>query len=377
MRIIQRTGLIILSGLAIAACSRAPRPALEIGKITSGSQLDSGLTLRRLADGVYAAIRNEPQGFINESNSLFIIGDRDVIVVDAQSSSARTRETLAALRRITTKPVRTLVHTHWHDDHVVGSEVYRAAFPDLEIIGHPANSEDMATMGVQFRKGVAGRAGTIEYLRSLAQKHQSFLGGPSDAEEDRSHMLSAWLTDEYSNGSPDFRPLTPTRTVADSLIIMQGARRIEIRYLGMGHTRGDLVVYLPREGVLATGDLLMSPVQFIGSTSFPQDFIQTEQRVKELLPRLVVPGHGRLMTGREADAQSGIIIRTLRALVDQADSAVSHGETLEQAAKHLDLTESRREMAGASRLRQGLFSYYVADAGFKRAFEIATERRRR
>jgi cyclase len=369
-------GLVVLAG-AVAACSHPAQTTADIRGITSAPRADSGFTVRKLADGIYAAVRNEPQGFINESNSLFIIGDRDVIVVDAQSSSTRTRETLAALRQVTTKPVRTLIHTHWHDDHVVGSEVYRDAFPGLEIIGHSANAEDMATMGVQFRKGVAGRAGTIDYLRGLAQKHQSFLGGPSDAEEDRSHMLSAWLTDEYSNASPDFRPLTPTRTVADSLILSQGKRRIEVRFLGKGHTRGDLVVYLPGEGILATGDLLMWPVQFIGSTSFPQDFLGTEQRLRDLKPRFVLPGHGKVLSKREADDQSAIILKTLHALVDQADSAVAHGETLEQAAKHLDLAEPRREMAGTSRLRQGLFSYYVADAGFKRAFEIATERHHR
>ena len=60
--------------------------------------------ISKLADGVYAVVRQEPMGLINESNSMLIVGAEDVIVVDAQSSVSRTLETLAALRRITTKP---------------------------------------------------------------------------------------------------------------------------------------------------------------------------------------------------------------------------------------------------------------------------------
>src|SRR6185503_1570785 len=77
-----------------------------------------GIKVEQLAAGVFAVIRQEPMGLINESNSLLIVGDSDVIVVDAQSSVGRTLETLAALRRITPKPVRAVIHTHWHDDHV-------------------------------------------------------------------------------------------------------------------------------------------------------------------------------------------------------------------------------------------------------------------
>src|ERR1041384_4496656 len=92
--------------------------------------------LVKMADGVYATIRKEPPGLAVESNSLFIICDRDVIVVDAQSNVAATRAVLAALRRVTTKPVRYVINTHWHDDHIVGNQVYAQAFPGIDFIAH-------------------------------------------------------------------------------------------------------------------------------------------------------------------------------------------------------------------------------------------------
>jgi len=364
-----------VSLVAVISCV-STRAGLDFGAATTPPRTDSGFTVRRLAEGVYAITRNEPLGLINESNSLFIIGDRDVVVVDAQSSSKRTLETLAALRRLTDKPVSALINTHWHDDHVVGNEVYKAAFPQLEIIGYSTSAEDMSTMGVAFRKGAAAatRAGTIAFLKSLVDKKQSFLGGPIDVEESRSHQLSAWLTEDYSNGSAEFRPLPPTRTVTDSLTLEQGDRRIQILFPGRAHTRGDLVVFLPRERILATGDALMWPVEFMGSTSFPGDYAAMEERIRALRPALVVPGHGKVLTGDEADAQATLIGRTGRALAEQARAAVAKGETLADAKKHIDLFAERQQMAGTSRLRQVLFSYYVNDAGFARAFELESAR---
>lgn len=363
----------LLLGTFLLACGgrqRNPDPAMF-----APTASDSGFTVRTLGRGVYAVMRNEPLGLINESNSLFIVGDDDVIVVDAQSSRARALETLAALRRITSKPVSALINTHWHDDHVVGNEVYKEAFPALSIFGHVHNAEDMVTTGVRFRQaGAKGRAGTIAYLQGLVEKQQSFLGGPIDAMESRSHALSAALLSDYSN-SADFLPLTPTRTVADTVVLRQGERRIEVRHLGRGHTRGDLVVYLPRERILATGDLLMAPIQFVGSTSYPREYTVTLERLRSLQPALVVPGHGPVMTGAQADRHADVVVRTVRYIVEQAEAAVARKETLAQAKPKIDLEAFRTEMAGDSRLNTVLFNYYIAQEGVARAFELAAERR--
>jgi glyoxylase-like metal-dependent hydrolase (beta-lactamase superfamily II) len=358
-----------LMALAIACVRREPNVDIDL----SPGAADSGAVVQRLADGVYAVIRKEPQGVINESNSLFIIGERDVIVVDAQSSFGRTRETLAALRRLTNKPVSTVVNTHWHDDHVVGNAVYRDSFPGVEFIGHAANAEDMATLGVQFRTGgVRSRLGTIDFLRNgLVGRKQSFLGGPIDAEESRSHLLSAWLLTEYSNADSTLRPLTPTRPVIDRLVLRQGSREIEILFLGRGHTRGDLVVHLPREGVVAAGDLLMWPVPFAGSTSFPREQAATLERLRALRPRLVVPGHGPVLDRARADAHAGLVGRMLVSLDDQVRASVARGDSVSQTVRTVDLKAYADSIAGTSSIRRVLFEYYIKGEGVRRAWALA------
>ncbi len=110
MKTIHLTSALLCLCVASPAWS-APAP----GPGSDAPAPDSGFTVTRLAPGVYAAVRKEPLGLINESNSLFIIGDTGVIVVDAQSSSHRTRETLAAFGPSPNRPGQRLPGvTPWH-----------------------------------------------------------------------------------------------------------------------------------------------------------------------------------------------------------------------------------------------------------------------
>ncbi len=81
--------------------------------------------------------------------------------------------------------------------------------------------------------------------------------------------------------------------MADSLILRRGERTIVIRYLGRGNTRGDLSVWLPREGVLATGDLLVNPVPY-SFGSYLGDWVATLRKLRTLPARAIVPGHGAI-----------------------------------------------------------------------------------
>ena len=101
----------------------------------------------RLTDGVYAIIRHDPESFANNANSLVVIGDSGVLVVDAQFTRLATLQTLDAVRHLTSKPVRYVVNTHWHDDHAAGNQVYRDSFPNVEFVAQSNTRADLATIG--------------------------------------------------------------------------------------------------------------------------------------------------------------------------------------------------------------------------------------
>jgi glyoxylase-like metal-dependent hydrolase (beta-lactamase superfamily II) len=90
----------------LAACSSA-----TIGATTHPVEVGN-VIVTRIADGAYAAIRKEPLGLAVNANSLFIVGNEGVAVVDAQFTREATLENIAALRAITSKPVRFVINTH-------------------------------------------------------------------------------------------------------------------------------------------------------------------------------------------------------------------------------------------------------------------------
>jgi hypothetical protein len=136
-----------------------------------------GFHVEKISDGVYAAIRNNSPGLGADGTSVFIINDDDVVVVDTTGSLAGAREELEALRKLTSKPVRYVVNTHWHFDHVTGNQVYRDAFPNAEFIAHATTREDLAARSESSRKEMeASLPRFIADLRGMVEKKQNFAG---------------------------------------------------------------------------------------------------------------------------------------------------------------------------------------------------------
>ena len=121
--------------------SPAPRSAAQ----TAGEA--DKFEIQKLAEGVYAAVRKQPPLMSFDPNNVFIINDEDGVVVDTNASLAGTRALLAELRKLTSKPVKYVINTHWHDDHIIGNQVWREAFPGVEIIGHVSTLKDRPTVG--------------------------------------------------------------------------------------------------------------------------------------------------------------------------------------------------------------------------------------
>src|ERR1041385_813035 len=143
-------------------------------------------TIEPLAEGVYAVVRREPFAMANHANTLFIVNDSDVVVVDAQFTRAATLEVLAALRKLTPRPVSYVVNTHWHDDHVAGNQVYRDSFPGVQFISHTNTREDLATLGAANRKGqVSGGPAALAAFEALLQRGLALDSTPVSASDRR------------------------------------------------------------------------------------------------------------------------------------------------------------------------------------------------
>ncbi|HYR11500.1 MAG TPA: MBL fold metallo-hydrolase [Longimicrobium sp.] len=327
--------------------------------------------VERIAEGVYAVIRREPAGLWFDANNVFIIDDEGVIVVDSNVSPTSTREVLAALRRLTDRPVTHVINTHWHEDHILGNAVYRDAFPNVEFVAHTTTPEDLVTVSASNRRGaLESGASFAAQLRELVRTGRNLAGQEMTDEERPSYLKDASLIERYLVDARDFQPVMPTITVDDRLTLRRRARAIEILHLGAGHTRADLMVHLPAERIAITGDLVVWPVPLVGSTSFPGAFAATLQRVLALRPAIIVPGHGPVLRD---DGYVRTVADLLTSIRDQTSAAAARGETLEQARASVILDPFRATIAGDSQLRRFIFYAYVALPGVEAAYrEVST-----
>jgi glyoxylase-like metal-dependent hydrolase (beta-lactamase superfamily II) len=350
---------------------------LFVPLIATGQSSQTGnFEMVKVADGVYAAIRTEPPGLTVNGNSVFIVNEDDVVVVDTTLTPGTAKEELAALRKLTSKPVRCVINTHWHDDHLMGNQVYRDAFPGVEFIAHAATREYLPTTGLNNRKGAMsdqGYPGFIAFLKKQLQENQSVFGGPMDDEERATYASDIKIAERYMAENPGVEIVLPTITLVDRLTLHRGNRVIDVRYLGRGHTSGDLVVHLPKEGILISGDLVIWPVPYVGNPqSHPGEWGETLEKLMGLNATTVVPGHGPVL---HDNTYIKLMTRLFASMKQQVEAAVARGETLEETRKSVNLDEFQKLFAGESRMRKNIFSNYVKGAGLAAAFSDASGRR--
>ncbi len=327
--------------------------------------------VQKLAEGVYAVIRKDLPGLMVDANNVFIINDDDVIVVDANGAPAITTEVLAALRKLTSKPVRYVINTHYHDDHIRGNQVYRDAFPGVEFIAHAFARDYLPNQGAINRKGfLEGAPQFRDTIKELMGKNKNLGGGDLTPEERASYESDIRLIDLVLGEGAQAQTVLPTITVEDRLTLHRGNRVIEILHLGKGHTAADLVVHLPREKIAVTGDLVVWPVPLVGN---PQSHVgawaATLEKLRALQPGLIVPGHGPVMRD---DSYLRQLAELFTSIKQQTAAAAARGETLEQARKSINLDEFRERFAGESSVRRVSFGMYVAGPAVAAAYAEAS-----
>ena len=342
-------------------CMAAAAPAAAVAAPAAPASVAAGpFRVEEIASGVYAVVSQDPLGLANHANAVFIVNDEDVVLVDTQFTLARTRDVLAALRKITDKPVGVLINTHWHDDHTFGNQVIREAFPGVEIIAHVHTKGDMAGIGVENREQqVRGGAEAIAMFRGAVEGKTSLDGTAMSNDERAAYESTIAIAQEYLDEVPGFRLTLPTKTFDDRLVLTRGGRTIEIRGLGPAVTRGDAVVYLPKEGVLAAGDVVDNPLPFAYGCSV-SGWIAALDAVLEMKPRVVVPGHGAVLRD---DAHIRLLRRMLASIQGQAAAAVARGDAVEQVRGSIDVAEFRALLAGENKMMQFLFDgFFVGSA---------------
>ena len=197
------------------------------------------------------------------SNAAFVVTDDGVVVIDSLGSPPLANEMIQEIRRVTAQPIRFVIVTHYHADHIYGLQAFKAA--GATIVAHPS--------GRDYLNSDTAR------LRLQASRQELF----------------PWI-DETTQVLPADRWLEQEDT-----LLRVGTFDFRIRHVGPAHTAEDLVVYLPRRQVLFSGDVVLrGRIPFVGQADSRQ-WIASLTQLIDFKPRLLVPGHGEVSTDPTAD----------------------------------------------------------------------------
>jgi cyclase len=280
--------------------------------------------IKPMADGVYAAIAKTAYK-VNCNAAIIILGD-SVLVVDTHSKPSAARALIEQIKKLTDKPVRYVVNTHFHWDHYQGNEAYPSSWPaGVEIISSAATRENIEYRGIpRIKHEIATLPQQIETLKSdLAQATD-----PKQREEIQSNLRQA---EAYLGELKSMQVTLPTMTFDRSLILYRKSITVEVLWLGNAHTNGDVWVYLPKQKILICGDALHGWTPFMGD-SYPQEWIQTLDAAEKLDFTQALGGHGDVMQGKQ---KFELWKQYFRDLLDETAQSYGNGATLEDAQKQV------------------------------------------
>ncbi len=261
-----------------------------------------GMQLEELSRDVYACLQEDTG--LGKSNS-GLLNRGGGLVVDTFWDLPHTRTMIETYARVWPSPARRVVNTHANGDHCWGNQL----FPQAEIIGH-------RQCAAHFRRE---QPGAMQALRNA---------GP-----DAPPMLAAFgkLLAEFDFTGIELTP--PTTLIDDRLDLDLDGLRVELLYVGPAHTSGDVIVHLPEERVVFTGDILFRLCTPIGWDGTYAQWIAALDRIVALDPAVIVPGHGPLC-GVEGPKEMKAYLEYVRR---EAADGFAKGLSLLEASKRIDL----------------------------------------
>lgn len=349
------TGLLAV-GVAPSLADIGIIKTLEPVAPASAAQTPALFQFKQVTKSVYAALAR-PQMMLN-CNAAVIVNADHVLVVDSHSKPSAARALIGQIRKeITDKPVRYVVNSHFHWDHAQGNLAYPNVFKNVEIVSSTATREWLAREGApRLKESLSGLPKQIADLRAQAEKVKT-------QANDKHKQIMAQIA-ELESYLKEMNPppiALPTVTFDQRLVLHRDGKEIHMLFLGRGHTAGDVVVYVPSEKVVATGDLMHGILPYIGD-GYPEDWPRTLRALEELDFNRVAPGHGSVQEGKT-------ILANFRGYIEEITEAVSRGvergESLEALQRTIsyDRLRSLQANGNGERIVRELVATFEAAAG--------------
>ena len=272
------------------------------------------------------------------SNAMVLVGEFDTLVVDSHVTPSAARTLLDSLLVITDKPVRYLVNSHYHFDHAHGNQ----SFPSgIEIIGHEFTRAKLS--------GTLGNVLDESTFRSFSDPVPSLVASVGEQIAAESDLASKAELQERLRVQTDYMkaigevvPTPPNITLVDKMTLFQvvpeGSREIQLLHFGRAHTGGDVVIYLPQEKVVFTGDMMLPGLAYMGD-GHVDEWPDALEGLKGLDFDTWLPGHGPVMRSKVPISNFQDYLRDLWI---KSNELYRLGVKWQEAAMQIDMTNHAR-----------------------------------
>ena len=328
------------------------------------------LEWKELARGVWVGQRPDPMRYPVVCNTVVVIGDSGVLVFDGGGFPAQGAQVVAKVKSLTRNPVTHVVISHWHGDHNRGIGPIVDAFPNAKIVGHSFTRAAMEGAPMQriFKAEQAGGVrDTAEEVRKALAEDKFFDGTPLDPAE--RPFFERFVADAilHQDEVMRMRVIPPNVTFDGRLDIDLGKRVVQLRHFGPGNTKGDAVMILPAERIVAVGDVVVHPIPYAFG-SYPRSWIKSLERIKETRFATLVPGHGALQTDT---TYVDLLIEGLRLVATQVDAAVAQGKGLGDVVRSVDVAAVEPRFVRGDPILRRFFGFYFRDPAIESALNVA------
>ncbi len=289
-----------------------------------------------LAPGIWTGVRADGPRFPVMGNVTFVIGEEGVVVFDGGGSAIMAEQVIDKIRSITNVPVSHVVISHWHGDHSFGIYRYSEEFSGVEIIASDFTQRVLNSPRMKYidrnREFIPGR---LDEFRTIVETGVDAKGRErNQIDRDGAQRIvdhAEVIHEEFSRA----RVTPATLTFSDTYLIDLGGHIVELLHLGHGNTEGDIVMWLPKDKIVATGDIVVLPTPYAFNVP-PREWAATLKNINALGYEKLVPGHGEVQLDT---SYVDLNIEAAISIADQRDALLADGMSAEDVEAALDFSE--------------------------------------